>query len=86
MVGQCARLLQQVPTESRSPAEPVFERGGPEQAADDAGKDWREIGGGEGDGDEGEAGKKMRGGAVLAQRVGEVLPIPTGSPLARRDS
>jgi hypothetical protein len=39
--------------------EPGFERGGTEQAAGDAGGDQGEIAGGEGHGDEGEAGEKI---------------------------
>ncbi len=68
------RLLQ-VLAAGGALAEPVFERGGAEQAAGDAGEDQREIGGGKSCDDEGEAGEEMRSGAVLAQRVGEVPAV-----------
>ena len=69
------RRLLQVLAAGGALAEPVFERGGAEQAACGAGEDQREIGGCEGGGDEGEAGEEMRGGAVLAQRVGEIPAV-----------
>jgi len=56
-------------------AEPFFERSGAEQTAGDTGEDLREIGGGEGCGDEGEAGEDVRGGGVLLKRSGEILAV-----------
>ncbi len=56
-------------------AEPGFERGGAKQPTGDAGEDAREIGGAEDPGEEGEAGRQMRGGGVLLEAVGEGLAV-----------
>jgi hypothetical protein len=55
--------------------EPVFEGGGAEQAAGDAGEDQGDVAGAEDAGDEGEAGEDFGGSGVLLEGVGEVPAI-----------
>jgi len=73
--GHRAHRIAQVLAAGGEPAKPFFERSGAEQGTADAGEDQREITRAEDYGDVGEAGKEMRVGGVLAQRVGEIPAV-----------